>query len=106
MDKLANSIQGICAGKHAVVDYLVAFEGFTLIHRVSEQDLLSRVTQDSHKRWVTIINESYEYVSQALLGRPFFLLVYIDAPLLTRWARYKNRCVQGFLSYLVRWLTA
>jgi dCMP deaminase len=103
MSQLADSIQGICAGKHAVADYLVAFEGFTLIlmptsshgdpgvHHVPEQDILGCVTKDSQKRWVTIINESYEYVSQALLGRPFFLLVYIDAPLLTRWARYKDR---------------
>ena len=82
----------------------MAFEGFTLIpaptnrhdglgvQHVPEQDILSCVTKDSQRRWVTIIDES-EYALKALMGRPFFLLVYIDAPLLTRWARYKNRCV-------------
>lgn len=85
----------------------MAFEGFTLIptppnlhdslgvQHVPEQDILSCVTKDSQRRWVTIINESHEYALQTLLGRPFFLLVYIDAPLLTRWARYKNRFVSG-----------
>jgi dCMP deaminase len=67
------------------------------VHSVSEQEILDCVTKDFQKRWVTIINGFYEYVSQALLGRPFFLLVYIDAPLLIRWARYKDRYVQGCL---------
>jgi hypothetical protein len=80
----------------------VSFEGFTLIpmpsthhgpgsNSVPEQEILDSVIKDHQKRWVTVINGYCEYVSRALLGRPFFLLVYIDAPLLTRWVRYKDR---------------
>lgn len=105
---LLTCLQDICAGKHAVADYLVTFEGFTLISMppkdshgslgtctIPEQDIIDRVTKDSQKRWVTVINGRYEYILQAFLGRPFFLLVYIDAPLLTRWIRYKDRYAQG-----------
>jgi dCMP deaminase len=99
-EPVADLPKDICAGKHEIADYLVAFEGFTLIKMpsdsVPEQDILSCVTKDFQKRWVTVINGCYEYVSKALLGRPFFLLVYVDAPLLMRWARYKNRYTQGF----------
>jgi len=88
----------------------VAYEGFTLIEmptsshdgpearvnedHIAEQGVIDYVTKNSQKRLVSIINVRYEYILQALLSRPFFLLVYVDAPLLTRWVRYKERHVQ------------
>jgi dCMP deaminase len=105
--------QDICAGKQEVADYLVAYEGFTLIKMpdspydgpethinkdcIPEQHVIDYVTKNSQKRLVSIINVCYEYILRVLLNRPFFLLVYIDAPLLTRWGRYKERYVQGLL---------
>jgi hypothetical protein len=87
----------------------VAYEGFTLIKmptsshdrpetrvnedHITEQGVVDYVTKNSQKRLVSIINACYEYIIQALLSRPFFLLVHVDAPLLTRWARYKERYV-------------
>ncbi|KAH0559109.1 hypothetical protein GP486_004328 [Trichoglossum hirsutum] len=100
---------GICAGKHEVADYLVAHHGFTLrkmpgsvcsgsgvdpkSHTAEQDEFIDYITKYSQKRWVTIIDGCYEYALQALLRRPFFLFVYIDASLSTRWKRYKDRCV-------------
>jgi dCMP deaminase len=64
---------------------------------ITEQGVIDYVTKNSQKRLVSIINVCHEYTLQALLSRPFFLLVYVDAPLLTRWVRYKERYVQELL---------
>jgi hypothetical protein len=61
---------------------------------IAEQDeFIDYITRNSQKRWVTIIDGYYEYALQVLLRKPFFLFVYIDASLSTRWTRYKDRCV-------------
>ncbi|KAK0262273.1 Deoxycytidine monophosphate (dCMP) deaminase [Friedmanniomyces endolithicus] len=110
----------IYAGKHSVQDYLVerhAFKALELAHdfsgvetpasqdavprvqrahtsRVSfatVDDLLDFATQNWQQRFCTtsIHNEA---TVEALCHRPFFLLLHIDAPLFTRWQRFKTRC--------------
>lgn len=56
--------------------------------------LLDFVTLRWRENWVTtdIWDES---VVDALLRRPFFLLVSVDAPVSIRWQRFKDRCVQS-----------
>ncbi|KAK5115780.1 hypothetical protein LTR62_000869 [Meristemomyces frigidus] len=39
-----------------------------------------------------------EAVLEALSHRPFFVLVHIDAPLATRWTRFKDRCANASLT--------
>ncbi|KAF2731458.1 hypothetical protein EJ04DRAFT_367943 [Polyplosphaeria fusca] len=53
--------------------------------------LLDYVTRNWRERWVTtdIWDES---VVDALFGRPFFLLISVDAPVSTRWERFRARC--------------
>jgi len=60
-------------------------------HTFADVDsLLDFVTKRWQERWVTtdIWDES---VLDALLRRPFFLLVSIDAPVSVRWERFKAR---------------
>ncbi|MCJ1310832.1 Deoxycytidine monophosphate (dCMP) deaminase [Agyrium rufum] len=101
---------GICAGKRSVADYLVQFHGFkklairkfspegaaeasddeTLRFSTTE-DLLDYVTRFWNQHWVAtdIVDQG---MLDALTRRPFFLLVSVDAPLLTRWRRLQTRC--------------
>lgn len=54
--------------------------------------LLDFVTTRWRDRW--IINGIWsESVLEALLRRPFFLLISVDAPVSVRWARYKVKYV-------------
>lgn len=54
--------------------------------------LLDFVTPRWRDRW--IINGIWsENVLEALLRRPFFLLISVDAPVTVRWARYKTKWV-------------
>lgn len=101
---------GICAGKQSVANYLVEEHGFEQVslkeasaidatresssdklrHFASFERLLDFVTQRWNKHWVTV-DLCEETVLDALLRRPFFLLVSIDAPVSLRWKRYKER---------------
>lgn len=113
--KLLNGscISGICAGKHSVADFLVSALGFQRVslkslggsgwncpHDVqtpvenafSDVDtLLDFITSRWRQRWV-LASKLDEASLEALLIRPFFLLISVDAPLKTRWARYRARC--------------
>lgn len=53
--------------------------------------LLDFVTKRWRERWV-IRDISNESVLEALLRRPFFILVSVDAPVSVRWRRYKAKC--------------
>ncbi|KAK1051776.1 Deoxycytidine monophosphate (dCMP) deaminase [Friedmanniomyces endolithicus] len=112
----------ICAGRHSVQDYLVERHDFTalqlahnvmsvetpasqhLIPRVQRaktsplpvsfdtvNDLLDFATENWQQRFCTTSIHNEEPV-EALCHRPFFLLLYIDAPLYTRWHRLKTEC--------------
>lgn len=56
----------------------------------SFEGLLDFVTRRWNQQWV-IADVWEERLLDALLQRPFFLLVSIDAPVSLRWKRYKNR---------------
>lgn len=121
-------MRGICAGKHAVAQYLVDSEGFKqlYIERKATSSLLDKpashlslsnkdkcngthdddvntfadaeqlmefVTKRWRERWVTT-DVWDEPVLDTLLRRPFFILVSVDAPVSTRWKRFKERHVQ------------
>lgn len=114
-----NNNAGICAGKRSVADHLVkehGFYGVSLLNaqgpdgalkRSANEDLpfhdlealLEFVTKRWKERWV-IRDISNETVLDALLRRPFFLLVSVDAPVTVRWQRYKSRCVLNIASGL------
>ena len=67
-------------------------------HAFSDVDaLLAFVTLRWRERWVTtdIWDDS---VVDALLRRPFFLLVSVDAPVSVRWQRFKDRCAANHLT--------
>ncbi|KAF3903610.1 hypothetical protein AA313_de0204226 [Arthrobotrys entomopaga] len=53
----------------------------------SVDELLDYVTPRWQERWVTTEIWS-EDVLEALLKRPFFMLVSVDAPVIVRWQRY------------------
>lgn len=53
-------------------------------------DLLEHVTKQWRDRWV-MTDICDEGILDALLRRPFFILVSIDAPITLRWQRYKAR---------------
>lgn len=54
------------------------------------QSLIDFITKRWHERWVTTDIWDEEVV-EALLRRPFFLLVSVDAPVTLRWERFKAR---------------
>ncbi|TKA83708.1 hypothetical protein B0A55_00306 [Friedmanniomyces simplex] len=111
----------ICAGKHSVQDYLIERHGFEpldlvpnsapavetsalqpLVHKgqssttprqpfASVNDLVDFATQNWQQRCCTTSIHD-EATVEALCHRPFFLLLHIDAPLSTRWQRFKTRC--------------
>ena len=117
----SNSSPGICAGKRSVADYLVrehgfyaislekcpgentgkkpAFKGSSGLTEDSAQKdlpfsdidaLLDFVTRRWRERWV--IKDIWdESILDALLRRPFFLLISVDAPVTVRWNRYSSR---------------
>ncbi|KAL2357779.1 deoxycytidylate deaminase [Cryomyces antarcticus] len=59
--------------------------------------LLDFVTRRWREHWVTT-DVWDERVLEALLRRPFFVLVSVDAPVSVRWARFKNRCASAALT--------
>lgn len=103
-------LPGICAGKRSVADYLVKQHGFYRVsllsieasngmpRKTANEDLpfhdidalLDFVTKRWRERWV-IRDISSERTLDALLRRPWFLLVSVDAPVSVRWRRYKAR---------------
>ena len=54
------------------------------------EDLLEFVTKQWRERWV-MTEIADESILDALLRRPFFILVSVDAPISLRWQRYKAR---------------
>ncbi|KAF2846771.1 hypothetical protein T440DRAFT_492500 [Plenodomus tracheiphilus IPT5] len=59
--------------------------------------LLDFVTLRWRERWVTT-DIWDDKVVDALLRRPFFLLVSVDAPVSVRWQRFKDRCATNQLT--------
>ena len=114
--RLIAYIQGICAGKTTVADYLVRHYGFSRLtlgsrHAPSKDSstwnrdescandelvftqvdvLVDFVTKQWAKNWV-ITNIRNDSVLDILMRRPFFLFVSVDAPLYLRWTRLKGR---------------
>jgi len=54
------------------------------------EDLLDFVTKQWRERWV-MTEIADEGILDALLRRPFFILVSVDAPISLRWQRYRAR---------------
>lgn len=54
-------------------------------------ELLEYVTKRWQERWVTT-DIWDEHVLDALIRRPFFLLISVDAPISARWERFTARC--------------
>ncbi|KAL9085773.1 MAG: hypothetical protein Q9159_004542 [Coniocarpon cinnabarinum] len=104
----------ICAGKHSVASYLtqqLGFQSLTIQSSpdtsstqdlkpaqspaanvfVNVDDLLAFITPRWRQRWV-ITSPIDEAGVEKLLIRPFFLLLSVDAPITTRWKRYRSRC--------------
>ncbi|KAF2236338.1 hypothetical protein EV356DRAFT_522601 [Viridothelium virens] len=118
---------GICAGKHSVAISLIekhAFQPISLLRTVSTpaveksasdarlpesppissvhtfpnvDELLDFVTKRWQERWVmTDIWDEKDL--DALLRRPFFILVSVEAPVSVRWQRFKARCLAHSLA--------
>ncbi|KAF2272159.1 uncharacterized protein EI97DRAFT_453194 [Westerdykella ornata] len=119
---------GICAGKSSIASYLIERHEFKRIrlarnastpaveksasnaHVPSEPEsandallfpdinsLLDFVTRRWRERWVTTDIWDNDVVD-ALLKRPFFLLISVDAPVSVRWERFKDRCARNGLT--------
>ncbi|EFX03626.1 deoxycytidylate deaminase [Grosmannia clavigera kw1407] len=105
----------ICAGKSTVAQYLVECHGFTRLYIGCEGSaadaspvsstssptvfpsagtLLDFVTTRWRERWVTT-DVAGEATLDVLVGRPFFLLISVDAPLAVRWRRAQARAVKS-----------
>lgn len=103
---------GICAGKRSVADFLVKEHGFYGVSLLNIQGanngiprkagsddlpfhdidaLLDFVTKRWREKWI-IRDISNESTLEALLRRPFFILVTVDAPVSVRWRRHQARC--------------
>ena len=116
---------GTCAGKHSVADYLIEKESFQLVSLAETQDpsnrlprvdttsyltnintdrlhfqtlecLLEFVTRHWQERWV-MTGRWGESALEALMRRPFFLMVSVDAPVGVRWRRHLARSVDPLL---------
>ncbi|WBW72927.1 deoxycytidylate deaminase [Schizosaccharomyces osmophilus] len=98
----------ICSGKDTLVEFLVEELDFKLIERVYKADeasdhvyqvddeilvganaLIDYVTQRWRSRLVMNGIPSTQFLN-GIIKRPFFLLVYVDAPVLTRFRRYRS----------------
>ena len=118
---------GICAGKQSVQDYLITTHGFKPLtvyrtastpsveksasdaHVPTSDDapnattfpnvdaLLDFVTEDWQTHYVTTSIHD-ETIADALSRRPFFILLHIDAPISTRWHRFRDRCAKASLT--------
>ncbi len=60
-------------------------------------DLLDFVTKHWEDHFVTTSIYDEDTV-ETLTGRPFFLLVHVDAPISLRWQRFKDRCAKAALT--------
>ncbi|KAJ0416019.1 cytidine deaminase-like protein [Aspergillus carlsbadensis] len=116
---------GICAGKHAVAEYLIQHQGFRLlelknngvsntaldlrlqhINLTINQDLrlefhtaealLDFATKRWQEHWVTTHIWDVTTLDR-FLQRPFSLLVSVDAPVSLRWKRFAERCEKNQL---------
>jgi dCMP deaminase len=104
-------LKAICSGKHTISEYLTRKKGFTPIHLLhnegetggplkprpedqhvfdSVDELLEFVTKKWQENWV-LDDITNEHALESLARRPFFLLVSVDAPVLLRWNRLKER---------------
>ena len=117
----ADILEGICAGKQSVANYLVNNEGFTQLYldrtstgHLSNQTLVQAQNHADHpcdveeisfatvaslldfitrqwKRRWVTIDIWNEDILESLVRRPFFILVSVDAPVSLRWERFKER---------------
>ncbi|KAK4955154.1 Deoxycytidine monophosphate (dCMP) deaminase [Elasticomyces elasticus] len=118
---------GICAGKQSIQNYLIERHGFEPLELAREtipsveksasqtevpksqgsaaprspfasvNDLVDFTTANWQKNFCTTSIHS-EAVVEALCHRPFFVLVHVDAPISTRWQRFKDRCTQASMT--------
>lgn len=125
--RLISILPGICAGKHAVQDYLIKQHHFQpiSIHRSASTPSVEKSASEAHvpdgdedpsattlsnaaelvdwvtKHWqVSYVTTSIydETIVEALAHRPFFILVHVDAPISVRWQRFKDRCAKAALT--------
>ena len=116
---------GICAGKHSVAKYLIENHGFQHLSVQGDvkqdpgyechlsrktflegscqsfrtiDELLDFATARWNQRWVTTEKWDDELLD-ALLVRPYFLLLSIDAPITLRWRRFVDKCVAPFSQF-------
>ncbi|KAK3656437.1 Deoxycytidine monophosphate (dCMP) deaminase [Elasticomyces elasticus] len=118
---------GICAGKQSIQNYLIERHGFEPLELAREtipsveksasqtevpksqgsaaprsplasvNDLVDFTTANWQKNFCTTSIHS-EAVVEALCHRPFFVLVHVDAPISTRWQRFKDQCTQASMT--------
>lgn len=119
MEREVDGRLGICAGKHSVAKYLVENHGFQHLRVLEEPQhgpgyqpqLPKNALTDASYQSFRIIDELLEFVAarwdqrwvttdmwddailDALLLRPYFFLVSIDAPITLRWRRFSDKCV-------------
>lgn len=102
------TVPGACAGRRSVAKYLKETLDFSEASITTTLDkplwdekakcfsfpsadaLLDHVTKHWRERWVTTSIPT-EGVLDMYARRPFFLLVSVDAPVLTRWARHQRK---------------
>ncbi|EPY50488.1 deoxycytidylate deaminase [Schizosaccharomyces cryophilus OY26] len=98
----------VCSGKDTLVEFLVTELGFKPIERVYKADERTDIVYQIDNKILVGVNALIDYVTQhwrsrfvingipstqllnGILKRPFFLLVYVDAPVLTRFRRYTS----------------
>ncbi|KAJ4367964.1 Deoxycytidine monophosphate (dCMP) deaminase [Didymella sp. IMI 355093] len=119
---------GICAGKSSIASYLIEEHGFKRLRlaRTAATPAVEKSASDAHvpspsasthvdrtfadidallefvtlrwrERWVTT-DIWDDKVVDALLRRPFFLLISVDAPVSVRWQRFRDRCAVNSLT--------
>ena len=101
-----------CSGKRTVVDYLVSQEFIEISITASStstpapnsshsfssaNELLDFVTRHWRQKFVILL-ESGDLVAAEFSVRPFFVLLNVDAPIMTRWRRLK--CVKIMATHL------
>lgn len=104
LSSISDALTGLCAGKEVTAQCLIEQYGFQeiILRSSTERERpntlyfgrVSELVDYVTKRWrehFVLTKVTNETVLDELAGRPFFILISVDAPVQVRWRRWKAR---------------